>query len=124
MGSYGQLIIFAGSLLAIFALYGVTRWLRLGAKPVLADEAAAIEAAREVEDGFEAERVSISRDGATALARNEAGRIMVIKRHGNRFAGRILSSQTKVREEVDGLVVDPRETQLGSVRLTLSDPAY
>lgn len=112
------------SLLAIFALFIVARGLKLGGKPRLSDASAARNAAEEVVDGFAATRVSIDRSGTAALARNEDGHIMIIKRHGNRFAGRVLSDAARVREEVDGLVVDVGETQFGAVRLSLEDPGY
>lgn len=80
--------------------------------------------AGEVEEGFDAQRVSIARDGTAALARDADGRIMVIKRHGNRFAGRVLTRSAAVREEVDGLVVDTAEARFGAVRLSIDDPAY
>ena len=113
-----------GSLVAILALFALARWLKLGGKPRLNDEEAVRLAASEVSDGYEAERCSISRDGAAALVRDGSGRIMVIKRHGNRFAGRILDRSSSVREEVDALVVDPGEARFGKVRLSLDDPAY
>jgi len=116
-----QIYIFGGSLVTIFALAGLTLWLKLGGKPVLADEAAVRDAASEVEDGFAAHRVSISRSADAALAADEAGRIMVIKRHGNQFAGRILTGDANAREEVDGLVVDSGEARFGTVRLSLRD---
>ncbi len=116
-----QIYVFGGSLVAIFALAGVARWLALGGKPVLRDEDAARQAAGEVEDGFEASRVSISRDKSAALVADPAGRIMVIKRHGNQFAGRILSVEARVREEVDALIVDCGETRFGPVRMSLKD---
>lgn len=113
-----------GSLIAILALYFVARALKLGGKPRLDDEAQVQACAGEVEEGFDAQRVSIARDGAAALARDADGRIMVIKRHGNRFAGRVLTSSAAVREEVDGLVVDTAEARFGAVRLSIDDPAY
>lgn len=116
-----QILVFAGSLVAIVALAVVARWMGLGGNPLLQDDDAVKFAANEVEDGFVAERVSISRDRKSALASDAAGRIMVIRRHGNRFAGRILTAAASAREEVDGLVIDPVETQFGIVRLTLSD---
>lgn len=116
-----QILIFAGSLFAIFALAGLTRWLRLGGNPKLADEEAVRIAAQEVEDGFEADRIAIARDGTAALTADPGGRIMVIKRHGNQFAGRVLTGRASAREEVDGLVVDCGETQFGTVRLSLTD---
>ncbi len=115
---------FGGSLIAILVLAGIAWWMKLGGKPGLSDEAAVARAAAEVEDGFEPVRISIARSGAAALARDENGRIMVIKRHGNRFAGRILTRSAGVREEVDGLVVDSGEPRFGAVRLSVNDAAY
>lgn len=117
----GLFLQFAGSLLAILALFGLAKWLGLGGKPRLHSEADVAKATDEVVSGFLPKRVSIARDGSAALARNDQGQIMLIKRHGNRFAGRILTSSAQVREEVDGLVIDPKETQFGQVRLSLKD---
>ena len=113
-----------GSLLAILAIYGLTRWLGLGGKPILANEETVLIVANGVEDGFVSVRTSISRNGAAALARDSSGRIMLIKRHGNQFSGRILDRRARVREEVDALVIDSGEAQFGSVKLTLKDPGF
>ncbi|MEP1423183.1 MAG: hypothetical protein ABJK59_15570 [Erythrobacter sp.] len=117
------LLQFLVSLTAILALYGLARMLGFGSKPKLVDEASVRFKAGEVEDGFVAERIAISKPGDTALARDANAQIMVIKRHGNRFAGRILSDQTLVREEVDAIIVDCGDTQFGSVRLSLDQPS-
>ncbi|MEE4201076.1 hypothetical protein [Erythrobacter sp.] len=116
------LLQFAGSLLAIFALYVLARTLRLGGRPTLADEDAVRVAAGEVEDGFEARRVAISREGKAALVADAKGRIMVIKLHGNRFAGRILTRRAQVSEEVDALIVDNGDARFGPVRLAIERP--
>ena len=113
----------AGSLVAIVALYGLARAMRLGGQTGLHDEAAVRQAAQEIEDGFDAQRVSIARDENAALAKDPSGRIMVIKRHGNRFAGRVLTPAAKAREEVDALVVDCGERNFGPVRLSINDSA-
>ena len=118
------LLQFGGSLLAIFALYALARALKLGGKPTLGSESDVQVATGEVMDGFVVQRVSIARGGIAALARDSEGQIMVIKRHGNRFAGRVLTSEVHVREEVDALVVDTGEARFGKVRLSLDDPAY
>ena len=119
-----MLLQFAGSLIAILLLAGLAVLLKLGGKPALADEEAVAHAAGEVEDGFAPARTSLSRDGTAALARAADGRIMLIKRHGNKFAGRVLGPNATCREEVDGFVIDPNETQFGTVRLSLTDAPY
>ncbi len=124
MDVHPLLLQFGGSLLAILVLAGLAVMLKLGGKAAMQDEAGVARAASEVEEGFEPARTSISRAGEAALARDAAGRIMLIKRHGNKFAGRILTPAARVREEVDGIVVDPGETQFGAVRLSLEDAAY
>lgn len=116
------LLQFGGSLIAIFALYALARALKLGGKPKLADEESVRFAAGEVEDGFVAERIAVTRQGAAALASDALGRIMLIKRHGNQFAGRILDSEAQVQEEVDAIVVDCGDTRFGKVRLSLENP--
>lgn len=116
----------AGSLAAILALSALAWWLRLGGAPLLSDDAAVRRAADEVETGFAP--VTIARDdqGRAALARDAHGRIMLIKRHGNRFAGRILTSAAKARLWKDlgqtTLEVDCSEARFGKVFLDLSDP--
>ena len=117
-----QLLQFGGSMVAIFALYALARALRLGGKPKLADEESVRFAAGEVEDGFVAERIAVTRQGAAALASDALGRIMLIKRHGNQFAGRILDSEAQVQEEVDAIVIDCGDTRFGKVRLSLENP--
>ncbi len=116
-----QLYVFGGSLVTILVLAALAKWLKLGGKPVLADDAAVRRAASEVEDGFDADKVSISRDKAAALVSDQQGRIMVIKRHGNQFAGRILSGEASAREMVDGLIVDCGEARFGPVQMALPD---
>lgn len=118
------LIQFGASLLAIFALAGLAYWLKLGGKPKLASDVDVARAASEVEAGFVPIRIAIARGGAAALVRNEEGRIMVIKLHGNRFAGRVLTSAAQVREVVDAIEVDTGETQFGTVRLSVEKPGY
>jgi hypothetical protein len=116
----------AGSLVAILALAGLAWWLRLGGAPRLDSDAAVCRAAGEVEDGFTPVETACDAEGAAALARNAAGRIMVIKRHGNRFAGRVLGPGAAARlDDQPGeynLVVDAGEARFGKVFLTLPQP--
>jgi len=114
---------FLVSLIAILALYALAKGLRLGGEPHLSNEESVRFAANEVDDGFVGERIAIARNRDAALARDEAGRIMVIKRHGNRFAGRILTSQARVHEEVDAIIVECGDSRFGKVKLSLDQPS-
>lgn len=116
----------AGSLVAILALAGLAWWLKLGGTPRLDSEDAVRRAASEVEDGFAPVAVACDAEGAGALARDAAGRIMAIKRHGNRFAGRVLGPDATARlEDQPGefnLILDPGEPRFGKLFLTLPEP--
>ena len=118
----GQLIQFGGSLLAILALAGLAAWMKLGGSPRLSTEAEVREAAQEVEDGFDVSRFAISRDQRAALARGADGRILLLKLHGNRFAGRILTSQSFAITQRETLIVNSGEKRYGCVELRLDDP--
>jgi hypothetical protein len=115
----------ASSLVAILALAGLAWWMKLGGAPRLDSDGAVRRAAGEVEDGFTPVATTCDAEGAAALARDAAGRIMVIRRHGNRFAGRILGPRASVRRDDRpgeyNLVVDPGEPRFGRVFLALSD---
>lgn len=114
----------AGSLVAILALAGLAWGMKLGGSPALDNEAAVRRAAGEVEDGFDP--VAVDFDGKAALARDAQGRIMVIKRHGNRFAGRVLGAGARAAIRRDpgrpALEVDCGEARFGTVFIDLPDP--
>jgi hypothetical protein len=112
----------AGSLVAILALAGLAWWLKLGGAPKLDSDDAVRRAAGEVEDGFSPVAAACDTQGAGALARDGAGRIMVIKRHGNRFAGRVLGPGTAARVAGGQIEVVPGEARFGTVFLTIHDP--
>lgn len=97
-----MLVTLAGSLVAVLALAGIARWLRLGHDIRLdADEAAA--AAEGALAGFDATRVVIASDGAGALVIGHDARLAVVKRHGARAAV--------------GAIVDTGERRFGTVTL-------
>jgi len=111
----------AGSLVAILALAGLAWWLKLGGAPVLDSDDAVQRAAGEIDDGFAPAAIALSQDRTTALARDAAGRIMVIKRHGNRFAGRVLGPGAAAWVAGGQLEVVPGEARFGTVFLTIHD---
>jgi hypothetical protein len=116
----------AGSLVAILLLAGLAWWLKLGGAPRLASEADVVRVAGEVEDGFSPVSTVCDTEGSGALARDADGRIMVIRRHGNRFAGRILTSRARaVCEDHPGefnIIVDAGEARFGKAFLTIAEP--
>lgn len=115
----------AASAVAILALTGLAWWMKLGRLPPIDDAEAVRRAAGEVEDGFDPVAWSCDSEGDGALARDAGGRIMVIRRHGNRFAGRILgptaSAGLEVHTRGSWLVVDPGERRFGKVFLSIPD---
>lgn len=119
-----MLLQFGGSLIAILVLSGLAIVLKLGGKPSLKTELDVAVAAAEIEDGFEVSRCSIARGCNAAVAQNAAGQIIVIRLHGNRFVGRILTLRASAKEAVDALIVDAGEPLFGDVRLSLSDAPY
>lgn len=116
----------AGSLVAILALAGLASWLKLGGTPRLASDDVVRRAAGEVEDGFTPFAITCDTEGAGALARDAGGRIMLIRRQGNRFAGRVLTAQASaLRQEQPGeynIIVDCGEARFGKAFLTIPDP--
>jgi hypothetical protein len=79
-----------------------------------------------VEDGFTPVTIAVAQDGLAALASDTGGRIMVIKRHGNRFAGRVLGAGARAAIWRDpgrpALEVDCGEARFGKVFIDLPDP--
>lgn len=116
---------FAGSLIAILLLAWLARKLGLGGAPRLDTHSAVLDAAREAVDGFEPAGAAIDSDGRAALARNDAGQIMILKPHGSRVAGRILgpSASASLQSGGDGpvITVDCGERTFGIVYLRLTD---
>ncbi|MEQ5788299.1 hypothetical protein J3454_10380 [Erythrobacter sp. NFXS35] len=120
----------AGSLVAIVALAGLAWWMRLGPRAPLNHADAVRAIAGEVDDGFTPVDIACDEKGAGALARDGGGRIMLIKSHGNRFAGRVLTAHARATltgesgESGDlNIIVDCGEARFGRVFLTIPDPA-
>ncbi|MCK0127063.1 hypothetical protein [Erythrobacter sp. F6033] len=123
MEIHPQILIFAGSLIAILAITGLAKLLRLGGETAFCDEAEARRAAAEVEDGYEAVAVALDASGAGALLKDSSGRIMVIKPHGNQFAGRILTPDAMASISDERITVSTGEARFGDVDLTLANSA-
>ncbi|WP_370177291.1 hypothetical protein [Alteriqipengyuania sp.] len=118
-----QLLQLIGSLVAILVLAAIAWGLGLGRTAGIADEARALELAREADSGFEPASAAISSDGAAALITDDAGRIMVLRRHGAQFAARILVRGAAASRNGGVLTLDPADRRFGKVTLDLGDEA-
>ncbi|WP_291179035.1 hypothetical protein [Erythrobacter sp.] len=117
------LLQFLGSLVAILALAGLAYWLKLGPAPRLDSEDAARLAADEAVSGYEPVAIGLDREGRGAVMRDAAGRVLLLRRHGVHFAGRLLTPAARARAKGEALVIDTAEKRYGVARLLLDDPA-
>ena len=81
---------FAGSLIAIIAVWLLARWMKLGGDVRIRDDAHARALANDAVYGFDAVAVARDKAGIAALLRDADGRQMLLRRHGVQFAGRLL----------------------------------
>lgn len=119
----GQALQFGGSFAAILLLAWLARRLGLGGDPRLRDPDEARRLASEVLDGFEAQEVVLDRAGIGALLRDSAGRVMLLRRHGVRWAGRLLDSHAGVRLDRSLMTIATGERTFGAITLDLGDQA-
>lgn len=113
----------AGSLLAILLVYVMVRAFRLGEDVRIANEAAARALAEEARYGFAPVEVALDRARIGALLRNRAGEVILIRRHGARFAARLLTSHAGVRLDQGFLTLSTDDPHFGSVTLDLGAEA-
>ena len=113
--SHAQIIQLAGSIVAILALAGIARVLKLGESRI-ADADTARRMAEEALAGFVGGRALVSGDGGAALVEGQ-GTIAVLKRHGARVAVRRLVPPLRIYEAVEGATVQTGERLFGPVTL-------
>ncbi|MEG3124518.1 hypothetical protein [Sphingomonas sp. GB1N7] len=106
---------FGGSLIAILALAGFARMLRLGESRI-GDAARAREMAEEMLAGFDARAAIVGTDGNAALVLGN-GTIAVLKRHGAKVAARRLLPPLELFTAVEGVEVGTGERLFGRVLL-------
>lgn len=111
------------SLLAILAIAGLAVWLGLGGDVRLRDADEAREVARMALCGFDAVDVVLDRAGIGALLRDAQGRVMLLKRHGVHFAGRLITDYRGVRLDQNFLTVATGDARFGAVTLDLGADA-
>ncbi|MEL7730082.1 hypothetical protein AAG612_11130 [Citromicrobium bathyomarinum] len=112
-----------GSLAAILVLAGIAWALKLGTGPHLADGEDAMGRAYEADTGFDPVEAVCSRDGKGAILTDARGRIMVLRRHGSHFAGRVLEPGAQALLDGAILTVVTTDRRYGRVTLDLGDDA-
>lgn len=112
-----------GSLAAVLALWAVARWMRLGGDVRIADEDHARALAEAALCGFEPVAVALDRARIGALLRDARGRVMVLRRHGSHFVGRLLDDRKGVRLDRNFLVIATGERTFGTIVLDLGAEA-
>ncbi|WP_298190227.1 hypothetical protein [Novosphingobium sp.] len=113
----------AGSLIAVLLVFLLVRALDLGGDVRITDEAEARALAEAARCGFEPVEVALDRARIGALLRNRAGEVMLIRRHGARFAARVLSSHAGVRLDRGFLTLSTDDAHFGSITLDLGEKA-
>lgn len=114
---------FGGSLVAILALAWFARRLGLGGDPRIRSEDHARELADEAICGFEPVEFAIDRAGMGALLRDARGRVLLLRRHGAHFAGRLLDSHAHARLDRNFLTLATADRRFGSITLDLGSAA-
>lgn len=118
-----QVLQFAGSLVAILGLAWIARRLGLGGDTRIRDEAHLRELAEDALFGFDPVDIAVDRAGFGALARDRRGRVMLLRRHGSHFVGRVLDNHLHVRLDRNLIEVGTGEKHFGKITLDLGNEA-
>lgn len=117
------LIQLALSLVLILAVSGLAVRLGLGRDVRLRDAEEARELVRAAVCGFEPQELALDRAGIGALARDPAGRVMLLRRHGAQFVARMLDSHAFARLDRQFLTIGSDERHFAPVTLDLGEHA-
>ncbi len=118
-----MLIQLGASLVAILALAWLAKRLDLGGDRRIRSEDEARELADEAISGFEPVDIAIDRAGYGALLRDAEGRILMLRRHGTHFAGRLLTHRPQARLDQSQLTIEADDRPFGAVTLDLGPNA-
>jgi hypothetical protein len=113
----------AGSLVAVLALAWLARWLGLGGDVRIRDADHARALAQDVLYGFDPVDTIVDKAGFGAILRDGAGRQMVIRRSGARFAGRMLEPGMHARLDRQFLTLGSAKSTFGATTLNLGEEA-
>ena len=111
------------SLVTVLLVAWLVGKMGLGADPRIEDESHAIRLAEEAEAGFRGTEVARDRAGFAAIVQNAAGRMMLIRAHGNFFAARPIDASVIGRLDKDFLTLTMPERTFGAVTLQLGKDA-
>lgn len=112
-------VAFAGVIL----IASLAHLLGLGGDVRIRDEAHARDLADAALFGFDATDIALDRAGFGALLRDEAGRVMLLRRHGVHFIGRLISDVSGVRLDQNFLTIRAGQAPADTVTLDLGDKA-
>jgi hypothetical protein len=118
-----QLVQFGGSLLAILLLAWLAHRLGLGGDLRIRSEDHAREMADEAVSGFDPVDIAIDRAGYSAIMRDASGRILLLRRHGAHFAGRLITTRPEARLDQGFLTINAEDRPFGTVTLNLGKAA-
>ena len=111
------------SLAAILSVWGLARWMDLGGDVRIRDADHAAELAGQAMCGFSPEAVSLDRARVGALLRDAQGRVLVLRRHGSHFVGRLLDTHSGVRLDQGNLIIATGDARFGTITLDLGAEA-
>jgi len=106
--------ILLGSIAAILAVSWLVAYLKLG-EVNLADPADACRWANELIPGFSGTEAILSSDAQSALVVGQDQRLVLLKRHGAQFVGRIIARPLLVEQHDDVWHIDCGERYFGKV---------
>lgn len=117
------LIQFGVSLVAIIALAIFARWLGLGGDVRIRDEAHARTLAQETAIDFEPVAIGLDKAGIGAILKDDAGRQMLLRRHGAHFVGRMLDTSVEAKLDQNFLTLGTGERFFSQITLNLGERA-
>lgn len=118
-----ELIQLGLSLVAVFFVAWLVGKIGLGADPRIVDADHAIRLAEEAEAGFRGTDVARDRAGFSAIVKNDEGRMMLVRAHGNHYAARPVDASVEGRLDKDFLTLTTPEKTFGAVTLQLGKDA-
>jgi hypothetical protein len=113
----------AGSIVAIFFLAWLAKYLKLGGDLRIRSDEQARAIADQIVCGFDPVDIAIDKAGIGALMRDAGGRHLLVRRHGAQFAGRLLDRHSDTRLDQNFLTVGTGEKTFGKVTLNLGPQA-